>query len=63
MRTFVRLRSFLSMETTLVDKVDRLEKDTAELFKGVFTRLDNLEGGLPSLSKHRKKIGLSSRKD
>jgi hypothetical protein len=63
MRTFVRLRSFLSMETTPADKVDRLEKDTAELFKGVFTRLDNLEGGLPSLSKHRKKIGLSIRKD
>ncbi len=60
MRTFVRLRSFLSMETTLTDKVGRLEKDTTELFKVVFLRLDNLEKGLPSLPKDRKKIGLSN---
>lgn len=59
MRTFVRLRSFLSMETTLADKVGRLERDTTELFKVVFTRLDSLEGGLPSLPKDRKRIGLS----
>lgn len=59
MRTFVRLRSFLSMETTLVDKAGRLEKDTTELFKVVFLRLDNLEQGLPTHPKDRKKIGLS----
>ena len=59
MRTFVKLRSFLSMETTLADKVGKLEKITNQLFKVVFERLDTLEGGLPSLPKDRKKIGLS----
>ena len=59
MRTFVKLRSFLSMETTLADKVGRLEKTTNHLFKVVFERLDTLEEGLPSLPKERKKIGLS----
>jgi hypothetical protein len=63
MRTFVKLRSFLSMETTLADKVGRLEKTTNHLFKVVFERLDTLEGGLPSLPKDRKKIGLSPRKN
>jgi len=60
MRTFVRLRSFLSMETTLADKVGRLEKDTTELFKVVFLRLDNVEQVLPTHSQDRKKIGLST---
>lgn len=60
MRTFVRLRSFLAMETTLTEKVGRLEKTTNELFKIVFERLDNLEEGLPSHPKDRKRIGLNS---
>ncbi len=60
MRTFVRLRSFLSMETTLQEQVGLLERDTTELFKVVFQRLDHLERGLPHLPKNRKKIGLSN---
>jgi hypothetical protein len=60
MRTFVRLRSFLAMETNLTDKVGRLEKTTNELFKIVFERLDDLEEGLPNHPKDRKKIGLNS---
>lgn len=63
MRTFVKLRSFLSMETTLTDKVGKLEKSTNHLFKVVFERLDNLESGLPSHSKDRKKIGLNTDKE
>lgn len=60
MRTFVRLRSFLAMETTITDKVGKLEKATNELFKIVFERLDDLEEGLPCHPKDRKKIGLNN---
>lgn len=59
MRTFVRLRSFLAMETTFSVKVGRLEKSTNHLFKVVFERLDALEEGLPEHPKDRKKIGLT----
>lgn len=62
-RTFVKLRSFLAMEGTLTEKVGILEKSTNHLFKVVFERLDNLEEGLPSLPKERKKIGLSRKDD
>jgi len=60
MRTFVRLRSFLAMDTTISEKVGRLEKSTNHLFKVVFERLDALEEGLPQHPKDRKKIGLTS---
>jgi hypothetical protein len=60
MRTFVRLRSFLAMDTTVAEKVGRLEKSTNHLFKVVFERLDALEEGLPEHPKDRKKIGLTS---
>lgn len=63
MRTFVRLRSFLSMETTISDRVGKLEKSTNQLFKIVFEQLDSLEEGLPEHPKDRKKIGLTYRKD
>lgn len=62
MRTFVKLRSFLSMETTLTDRVGKLEKTTNHLFKVVFERLDNLEESLPSHPNDRKKIGLNPEK-
>lgn len=62
MRTFVRLRSFLAMETTISEKVGRLEKSTNHLFKVVFERLDALEEGLPEHPNDRKKIGLTSGK-
>lgn len=41
----------------------RLEKSTNHLFKVVFERLDNLEEGLPSFPKERKKIGLSRKEN
>jgi hypothetical protein len=59
MRTFTKLRSFLAMETSLEEKVDKLEANTTMLFKIVFERLDDIENDLiPKLPKHRKKIGL-----
>jgi hypothetical protein len=58
MRTFIKLRSFLAMESSLVERVGKLEKTTNHLFKVVFERLDDLEEGLPTHSKDRKKIGL-----
>ena len=60
MRTFVRLRSFLAMESTLNERVGKLEKSTNQLFKIVFERLDNLEETLPEYPKDRKRIGLGS---
>ena len=63
MRTFVRLRSFLVMETTLTERVGRLEKSANQLFKVVFERLDNLEETMPSHSRDRKKIGITSGND
>ena len=59
MRVFVKLRSFLAMETSQEDKLDKLEKNTNKLFKIVFERMDSIseivEIKLPS---KRKKIGL-----
>jgi hypothetical protein len=63
MRTFVRLRSFLVLESTLSDRVGKLEKNTSQLFKIVFERLNSLEEGLPDHPKDRKKIGLTSDND
>jgi hypothetical protein len=60
MRTFTKLRSFLSMESSLKNEVDGLKTDTFQLFKIVFERLDNLEEGLPEHPKNRKKIGITS---
>lgn len=59
MRTFIKLRSFLSMEAALSSKVDSLEKNTNILFKIVFERLDSIDEDLtPKLPGNRKKIGL-----
>jgi hypothetical protein len=59
MRTFIKLRSFLAMESSLAEQVSKLEKNTNQLFRIVFERLDNLEEGLPSHPKDRKRIGLN----
>jgi ORF6N domain len=58
MRTFIKLRSFLAMDSSLADRVGKLEKSTNQLFKAVFERLDDLEEGLPDHPKDRKRIGL-----
>ncbi len=60
MRTFIKLRSFLSIEASLPDKVNELQKGTNKLFKVVFERLDSLEEQItPKINSERKKIGLS----
>lgn len=61
MRTFIKLRSFLAMESTLEAKVNRLEEGTNKLFKIVFERLDSVEDAAPALKPNRKKIGLKLR--
>jgi hypothetical protein len=63
MRTFIKLRSFLPMESGLADRVGKLEKSTNQLFKAVFERLDDLEEGLPDHPKDRKRIGLKPKGD
>ena len=58
MRTFIKLRSFLALESSLSEKVGKLEHGTNYLFKIVFERLDTLEEELPSHSKDRTRIGI-----
>lgn len=57
-RTFIKLRSFLSMESTLEAKVNKLQEGTNKLFKVVFERLDSVEEATPALRSNRKKIGI-----
>jgi hypothetical protein len=57
-RTFIKLRSYLSMENTLEEKVNKLQEGTNKLFKVVFERLDSVEEATPALRPNRKKIGL-----
>jgi len=69
MRTFTKLRSFLSMGNSIDNRIGDLEsgmKETHELFKIVFERLDSVDQKLdsyveavtPKLPSHRNKIGL-----
>lgn len=59
MRTFTKLRSFLAMENSIKEEVGNLKKNTNQLFKIVFERLDNLDEQItPKLPANRKKIGL-----
>ncbi len=59
-RTFIRLRSFLAMENSLPEKMNKLESGTNKLFKVVFERLDNIEAVVDSkLPKRKKNIGLN----
>lgn len=61
MRTFVKLRSFLAMDNSLVERVSKLEKGTNKLFRLVFERLDFIEEKVePKLNPNRKRIGLRS---
>jgi hypothetical protein len=63
MRTFTKLRSFLSLDTS--SKITEIEINSQKIFKIVFERLDNLENKLdtyieavtPKLPDNRKKIG------
>lgn len=47
MRTFIKLRSFLAMESSLETKVNKLQEGTNKLFKIVFERLDSVEEATP----------------
>lgn len=59
MRTFIKLRSFLAMESSLESRVNKLEQGTNKLFKVVFERLDSVEEVIETkLPNRRKKIGL-----
>jgi hypothetical protein len=66
MRTFTKLRSFLSLESGISERIDKLERNTNHLFKIVFERLDSLEeNDLPKYEhpKDRKKIGFKTKGD
>jgi len=60
MRTFIKLRSFLAMESSLSNRLSKLEHGTNKLFKVVFERLDAVEESSPSLKPNRKKIGINN---
>ena len=68
MRTFTKLRSFLAMSASNEKRVQHLEvglRDTQQLFKIVFEKLDQLE--VPKLPEYehpsdRTRIGLKSKK-
>jgi hypothetical protein len=59
MRTFIKLKSFLAMESSLIEEVGKMKDETNQIFKIVFERLDSLEERItPKLPATRKKIGL-----
>ena len=57
-RTFIKLRSYLVMENSTNQRMDKREQGTNKLFKVVFERLDSVEHATPALTPTRKKIGL-----
>ena len=59
MRTFFSLRDLVRNEENAEAKIEALEKNTTELFKFVFERLDNIEKNTaPLLPPNRRKIGI-----
>jgi len=58
MRTFFELRSWVSRDPKLAERMNKLEKDSNYLFEVVFLRLDQLEIKVPLLPTDRKKIGI-----
>jgi len=62
MRIFTKLRSFHMLEKDLVNRIDRLESDSTEVFKVVFERLDSIENREDSMSEDRAKIGIKKEK-
>lgn len=55
-RVFTKLRSFLAIENSNSQKIDKLERETNTLFKVVFEKMDQFETNLAP--RRRKKIGL-----
>lgn len=60
-RTFIKLGSFLAMESSFDERIGNLEQGTNKLFKIVFERLDAVEESAPALSPQRKQIGLKTK--
>ena len=59
MRTFIKLRSFLSMDNSTSERLDKVEANTGHLFRIVFERLDSIEGQENHARRpNRKRIGL-----
>lgn len=58
MRIFTRLRSFYLLESELKNELSDLKDNTNIVFKTIFERLDNLDGGRLVSPLKRKKIGL-----
>lgn len=62
MRTFTKLRSFLAMENSNRERIEKLEDNSTQLFKVVFQKLDSLEELItPKLPANRSKIGLKTK--
>ncbi|RLA64178.1 MAG: ORF6N domain-containing protein [Epsilonproteobacteria bacterium] len=57
-KTFVKIREYLTTNIKLEEKIKNLEQDSNNLFKIVFERLDNLEVQTPALPRKRRKIGI-----
>ena len=49
------------LEKELVNRMNNLEQNTAEVFKVVFEKLDSLDEQLPTHKKERAKIGLNNK--
>lgn len=61
MRTFTKLRNFNSIGPSLREEMGEFKKETGQLFKIVFEKLDNLDEQVtPKLPIKRKKIGLKT---
>jgi hypothetical protein len=58
MRTFFKLRDLVKKDENADAKIAALEKNTTELFKLVFERMDRIERTTPALSPTRRKIGI-----
>jgi hypothetical protein len=59
MRTFVKLRSYLVLDSSNKEEINKLKQETHYLFKEVFKRLNEIDTKItPKLSQNRKKIGI-----
>lgn len=57
MRLFFELRDALNQSGDLIKKIEKLRRESHELFRIVFERLDRVERATPPLPPNRRKIG------
>jgi hypothetical protein len=57
-RAFIKMRQILNQDQSLLDKIEKMEKGTDQLFRIVFERLDALEEIPVSNRRIKKRIGL-----